>query len=116
MTTLVDGLPVVAIATSGSDIFHSAIDVTPALFRLPKAGGPPALLIDEFFVFTIILRDSLVYAMGINLKGETPILVVPAAGGAGRTVRSTSGDSFSFALDDCAVYYTSESRLERAPR
>jgi hypothetical protein len=116
MTTLIDGLLVAAIGTSGSDIFYSAIDVTPALFRLSKAGGPPALLIDQFFAFTIILEDSLVYAMGINLNGETPILVVPAAGGAARTVRTTSGDSFSFALDDCAVYYSSESRLERAPR
>jgi hypothetical protein len=116
MTTLIDGLPVVAIATSGSDIFYSAIDVTPALFRLSKAGGPPALLIDQFFVFTVTAKDSLVYAMGFNIDGETLILAVPAAGGATRTARTTSGDSFSFALDDCAVYYTSESRLERAPR
>ena len=116
MTTLVDGLPVVAIATSGSDIFYSAIDVTPALFRLSKAGGPPALLIDQFLALTIILEDSLVYAMGLNINAEALILAVPATGGAIRTVRTTSGDSFSFALDDCAVYYSSESRLERLPR
>jgi hypothetical protein len=116
MTALVDGLPVVAIAASGSDIFYSAIDVTPALFRLSKAGGPPALLIDQFLAFTIILRESLVYAMGININAEALILAVPATGGTARTVRTASGDLFSFALDDCAVYYSSESRLERAPR
>lgn len=116
MTTLVDGFPVVAIATSGSDVFYSAIDVSPAVFRLPKAGGSPALLIDQFFAFTVTAKDSLVYAMGVNVDGGTLLLAVPAAGGATRTVRTTTGDSFSFALDECAVYYSSESRLERAPR
>ena len=116
MATLVDGLPVIAIATSASDIFYSEIDVSPAVFRLPKAGGPPALLIDQFFVWTVTAKDSLVYAMGFNVDGNAFILAAPAAGGAARTVRATSGDSFSFALDDCAVYYSTESRLERAPR
>jgi len=117
VTKLVDGDAAIAITISGSDVFYSTLSAdTASVFRIPKSGGMSQLLITDVLAFTLSVFDSKLYAAVINTDGSTAILSVPTLGGALRIVRDVALDTTSFALDDCAVYYATDLRLERAPR
>jgi hypothetical protein len=66
--------------------------------------------------FTLTISDSKLYTAVSDLSGATSIRSVPALGGAMRIVANVDLDTGSFVLDDCAVYYAANRRLERAPR
>jgi hypothetical protein len=113
VTNLTDDDPVLAIATTATDVFYSDI---PNLLRLPKAGGTPSLLFTDLVAESIYIVDQTVYSAAVDALQNTSIVAVPIGGGAMRIVRSVNLDMQALAFDDCAVYYVADSRLERAPR
>ena len=117
VSKITDGQTALAVATSTTDVFYSTFtDVTASIFRIAKMGGTPQMLIDNVLGFTLILFDSKLYAAVVDLNGASPILSIPALGGALRIVVDVELDTGSFAVDDCAVYYAASLRIERAPR
>ncbi|HEY8133090.1 MAG TPA: DUF5050 domain-containing protein, partial [Thermoanaerobaculia bacterium] len=117
VSKITDGETVLSVATSATDIFYSTLtDETASIFRIAKTGGTPQMLIDDVLGFTLIIVDSKLYAAVIDLNGSSPILSIPVLGGALRIVVNAELDTGSFAVDDCAVYYATALRLERAPR
>jgi hypothetical protein len=112
-----EGSLVVSVTTSASDVFYSTLsEQAAAVFRVSKSGGMPQTLIDDVAAFTLTISDSKLYTAVFDLSGATSIRSVPALGGAMRIVANVDLDTGSFVLDDCAVYYAANLRLERAPR
>jgi len=112
-----EGRLVLSVTTSASDIFYSTIsEQAAAVFRVSKSGGMPQMLIDDVLAFTLTISDSKLYTAVFDLFGATSIRSVPTLGGAMRIVADVDLDTGSFALDECAVYYAANLRLERAPR
>jgi len=112
-----EGSLVLSVTTSASDVFYSTLsEQAAAVFRVSKSGGMPQTLIDDVAAFTLTISDSKLYTAVFDLFGATSIRSVPALGGSTRIVANVDLDTGSFALDDCAVYYAANLRLERAPR
>jgi hypothetical protein len=118
VTKLTEDDPILAIATTATDVVYSDVDAnnTPNLFRINKAGGSSSLLLSGLAAAGIYVFDQTVYITAQDDAGNTSIVAVPEAGGSTRVVRSVSLDTSALAIDDCAVYYATDSRLERAPR
>jgi len=117
VTKIFNGETVLSVTASASDVYYSMFsDAAASVFRIPKSGGMPQVLIDDVLAFTLTIFESKLYTAAVDLTGSSFILSVPALGGALRQVVSVELDTGSFALDDCAVYYVANLRLERAPR
>ena len=117
VTKIFNGETVLSVTASASDVYYSLFSIDAAsVFRMPKSGGMQELLIDDVLAFSLTVFDAKLYTAAVDLTGASFILSVPALGGALRRVASVDLDTGSFALDDCAVYYASNFRLERAPR
>jgi Domain of unknown function (DUF5050) len=117
VTNLTNDDPVLAIATTATDVFYSDIQADiPNLLQLPKAGRTSSVLFTGLAADSIYIVDQTVYSAAVDAMQNTSIVAVPIGGGAMRIVRSVNLDMQALAFDDCAVYYVADSRLERAPR
>ncbi len=117
---LTDGRPVAAIDIVGEEVFYSSVGdldgADPQLSRMATGGGTPEVLYSDALALIIRVEGETIFIMGPEDEETDFLAVLPKNGGPARTLRRSFFDAYSFALDACAVYYGTDSNLERSPR
>jgi hypothetical protein len=118
VTKLVNDSSIFALALSGSDVFYSGADTNGvSIARIAKAGGMPQQVLDGILASTMVVRDSRIYVVGIDIASSgLAISSVTTSGTQHRVITTEDLDSGAIAVDDCAVYYAANSSLLRTPR
>jgi hypothetical protein len=105
---------------AGTEVFYSsAADLDgadPQLSRMAINGGTSEVFYSDALVLTLRADGGTVFIMGPEDEQTDFLAAIPKNGGSAHTLRRSFFDAYSFALDGCAVYYGTDSNLERSPR
>jgi hypothetical protein len=121
VASVIDGAAVVALTSSGNDLYFSAYDSLAdrgAIARVAKSGGTVTTLqaTDGVLSLSLQVRGDELYAHTLTADFEG-IDSLSLTDGSAKYVVTADLDTSRFALDDCALYYvTFFDSVERTPR